>query len=160
MIFEERSEPLTPPSLRTTGDTLTEAAHFEDSASTASTLSPVPDNPEFDKDSDIQTMLQGHDNQANATMHAGGHALWSYTTCQLPPRRTLYPMIRACYHSPWSDLWIRHHYLDTEPVPDFEIQTVAKTARDQANPTMHSCWSCMIFGFSTNRLYAKSFTRF
>jgi len=48
--------------------TLAEAAQFEDSASTASTLSPVPDDPEFDKDSDIQTVLPGHDNQANTTM--------------------------------------------------------------------------------------------
>jgi hypothetical protein len=50
--------------------TLAEAAQFEDSASTASTLSPVPDDPEFDKDSDIQTVLPGHDNQANTTTHA------------------------------------------------------------------------------------------
>lgn len=79
-IFEERSESLAPPSLRTTGEnqanptmpsaTLAEAAQFEDSASTASTLSPVPDDPEFDKDSDSQTMLPGHNNQANTTTHA------------------------------------------------------------------------------------------
>jgi len=78
--------------------TLAEAAQFEDSASTASTLSPVPDDPEFDKDSDIQTVLPGHDNQANTTMttHAAtlSGAIRPRDQRQLPPRRIPYPIPR------------------------------------------------------------------
>jgi hypothetical protein len=92
-IFEENQANPTMPSA-----TLAEAAQFEDSASIASTLSPVPDNPEFDKDSDIQTVLPGHDNQANTLrQRMPPRSLGLYDLGiqrQLPPRRIPYPIPR------------------------------------------------------------------
>ncbi|KAN0079133.1 hypothetical protein V8E54_005646 [Elaphomyces granulatus] len=104
-IFEERNESLAPPSLQTTGENQANptipsatlaAAQFENSTSTASTLSPVPDDPEFDKDSDIQTVLPGHDNQANTTVTTH-RSLGLYDLGiqrQLPPHRIPYPIPR------------------------------------------------------------------
>ncbi|KAN0082323.1 hypothetical protein V8E54_003621 [Elaphomyces granulatus] len=104
-IFEERNESLAPPSLQTTGENKANptipsatlaAAQFENLASTASTLSPVPDDPEFDKDSDIQTVLPGHDNQANTTVTTH-RSLGLYDLGiqrQLPPHRIPYPIPR------------------------------------------------------------------
>jgi hypothetical protein len=71
-------ESLVPLSLRTTDEnqinstthttTLAGAAQSEDSASTVSTLTPIPDDrhdPEFDEDSEVHTVLERHENQAD-----------------------------------------------------------------------------------------------
>ncbi|KAN0069629.1 hypothetical protein V8E54_011935 [Elaphomyces granulatus] len=67
-IFEERNESLGPPSLQTTDENQANptipsatlaAAQFEDSASTASTLSPVPDDPSSTKTLIFKLCYQG-----------------------------------------------------------------------------------------------------